>query len=142
MAANWPLLLQAVSFTALLIAAALYDLRKRLIPDVLCVGLALTSLLAFEPRNLAGLLIAAFLLVLARFWGGIEGGDIKLMAAAGLVLGFRQSMAAVILGFTALVAFYLIYTFIQKARGEDMQRVPYPLAPCISLGCLAVYFLF
>ena len=79
MAANVPLLLQAVSFTILLTAVAVCDIRRRIIPDMLCAGIALTSLLAFEPKNLAGALIAVIPLVIARFFGGIEGGDIKLM---------------------------------------------------------------
>jgi leader peptidase (prepilin peptidase)/N-methyltransferase len=142
MAANVPLLLQAVGFTVLLAAAAVCDIRKRIIPDLLCAGIALTSLLAFEPENLAGALIAVIPLVIARLFGGIEGGDIKLMAASGLVLGFRQSLAAAILGFTAFAVFSGIYILIRKARGGDTERKPYPLAPFLSLGCLAAYFLF
>lgn len=142
MAANVPLLLQAVSFTILLTAAAVCDIRRRIIPDLLCAGTALTSLFAFEPENLAGALIAAIPLVIARFFGGIEGGDIKLMAATGLVLGFQQSLAAAILGFTAFAVFSGIYILIRKARGGDTERKPYPLVPFLSLGCLAAYFLF
>ena len=142
MAANVPLLLQAVSFTILLTAAAVCDIRRRIIPDLLCAGIALTSLLAFEPENLAGVLIAVIPLVIARLFGGIEGGDIKLMAASGLVLGFRQSLAAAILGFTAFAVFSGIYISIRKARGGDTERKPYPLAPFLSLGCMAAYFLF
>ena len=142
MAVNGPLLLQAVSFTILLTAASVCDIRRRIIPDLLCAGIALTSLLAFEPENLTGALIAVIPLVIARFFGGIEGGDIKLMASSGLVLGFRQSLAAAILGFTAFAAFPGICTLIRKARGGDTERKPYALAPFLSLGCLAAYFLF
>jgi leader peptidase (prepilin peptidase)/N-methyltransferase len=142
MAVNDPLLLQAVSFTILLTAAAVCDIRRRIIPDLLCAGIALTSLLSFEPENLAGALIAVIPLVIARFFGGIEGGDVKLMAASGLVLGFRQSLAAAILGCTAFAAFSGICTLIRKAHGRDTERKPYPLAPFLSLGCITAYFLF
>lgn len=142
MAANVPLLLQAIGFTALLTVASVCDIRSRIIPDLLCAGIALTSLLVFEPKNLAGALIAVIPLVIARFFGGIEGGDIKLMAASGLVLGFRQSLAAAILGFTAFAAFSGIYILIRKARAGDTEQKPYPLAPFLSLGCLTAYFLF
>ena len=142
MAANVPLLLQAVSFTILLTAVAVCDIRRRIIPDMLCAGIALTSLLAFEPENFAGALIAVIPLVIARFFGGIEGGDIKLMAVSGLVLGFRQSLAAAILGFTAFAVISGIYTLIGKVRGRDTERMPHPLAPFLSLGCMAAYFLF
>jgi leader peptidase (prepilin peptidase)/N-methyltransferase len=142
MAVNGPLLLQAVSFTIRLTAAAVCDIRRRIVPNLLCAGIALTSLLAFEPENLAGALIAVIPLVIARFFGGIEGGDIKLMAVSGLVLGFRQSLAAAILGFTAFAVISGIYTLIGKVRGRDTERMPHPLAPFLSLGCLAAYFLF
>ena len=93
MAVNGPLLLQAVSFTILLTAAAVCDIRRRIVPNLLCAGIALTSLLAFEPENLAGALIAVIPLVIARFFGGIEGGDIKLMVrcAHGAPHGRDQS---------------------------------------------------
>jgi len=134
--------MQAVIFTVLMIAAIFTDLRWRLIPDTLCLGIALTSLLAFQPQNMAGLFIASFPLVIARLFGGFEGGDIKLMAAAGLVLGFRQSLAAVIIGFFVLLVYAMIYAAARKMRVGDVHRLACPLAPFLSLGFLTAYFIF
>ncbi|UWG99347.1 A24 family peptidase [Dehalobacter sp. DCM] len=135
-----PLLLQGGFFIALLSAASLWDLKKRIIPDTICVFIALTGLFIFEPIRLLGIFAAIPFLLAALIWDGIGGGDIKLMAAAGLVLGLQKSMAAIIMGLTAMLVFHAIYTLIQRLRGRNAPKA-YPLAPFLSLGCLAAYFL-
>ena len=133
------LFLQGGLFIALLLAASLWDLRKRIIPDSLCLGIALTGLLTFEPVRLFGILAAVPLFLAALLLGGMGGGDIKLMAAAGLMLGFQKGMAAMVVGLTALLIFHAIYFITQKRCGRDAKKA-YPLAPFLSLGCLAAYF--
>ncbi|WP_088224634.1 A24 family peptidase [Desulfosporosinus sp. FKB] len=133
-------LVQGGLFAALLLAASVFDIRKKIIPDSICFGITLTGLLTFEPVKLAGIFTAALFLTAALLFGGMEGGDIKLMAAAGLVLGFSKSMAAAVIGLTALLVFHTGNTIIQKLRGRTAQKA-YPLAPFLSLGCLAAYFL-
>jgi len=140
MGTDLPLLLQGGLFIALLLAASLWDLRKRIVPDSLCLGIALTGLLAFEPVKLLGILAAVPFLLAALVLGGMGGGDIKLMAAAGPVLGFQKSIAAIIMGLTAMLVFHAICFILQRLRGRDAPKA-YPLAPFLSLGCLAAYFL-
>jgi leader peptidase (prepilin peptidase)/N-methyltransferase len=134
-------LVQGGFFAALLLAASVSDIRRKIIPDSICLGIALTGLLTFEPVKLAGILAAALFLITALLFGGMDGGDIKLMAAAGLVLGFNKSMAATLIGLTALLVFHAGNTIIQMLRGRTTQK-SYPLAPFLSLGCLAAYFIF
>lgn len=133
-------LMQGVFFAALLLAASILDVQKRIIPDSICLGIAMIGLFTFEPVKLAGILTAALLLVTALVFDGMGGGDIKLMAAAGLVLGFNKSMTATVIGLTALLVFHAGNTIIQKLRGRAAPKA-YPLAPFLSLGCLAAYFL-
>lgn len=140
MGADVLLLLQGGFFTVLLVAACLWDIRKRIIPDTLCLCIALTGLLTFEPMKLFGVFAALFFLLAALVLGGMGGGDIKFMAAAGLVLGFHKSMAAMVMGLTVLLVFHAICFLVQKLRGRDAPKA-YPLAPFLSLGCLAAYFL-
>ncbi|AGL02894.1 prepilin peptidase [Desulfoscipio gibsoniae] len=128
-------------FAALLLAASISDIRKKIIPDSICLGIALTGMLDFELVKLAGILAAALFLITALLFGGMGGGDIKLMAAAGLVLGFSKSMAATFIGLTALLVFHAGNHIIQKLRGRTAQKA-YPLAPFLSLGCLTAYFIF
>lgn len=141
MGSNLPLLLQGGLFTALLFAASVCDARKQLIPDCICIGIALTGLLTFTPEKLLGLVTAVIFFGIALWLGGLDGGDIKYTAAVGLVLGLHKSMAGIILGFTAMLIFHAIYTLIQKAHGGDIRK-SYPLAPFFSLGCLTAYFFF
>jgi leader peptidase (prepilin peptidase)/N-methyltransferase len=68
------------------------------------------------------------------------GGDIKLMAAAGLVLGFQKGMAALIIGLTAMLLFYAVYTIIQKLCKRKCQKA-FPLVPFLSIGCIIAYFM-
>ena len=133
-------LVQGGLFAALILAASVFDIRKKIIPDSICFGITLTGLLTFEPVKLAGIFAAALFLIAALLFGGMDGGDIKLMAAAGLVLGFSKSMAATVIGLTALLVFHAGNTIIQKLRVRTAQKA-YPLAPFLSFGCLAAYFL-
>jgi len=140
MQANMPFLFQGGLFIILLLTASVFDIKKRIIPDTVCLLIALTGLIGFEPVKLFGILTALPLLLAALVWGGMGGGDIKLMAAAGLVLGFHKSMAAMVMGLIVLLVFHAICFLVQKLRGRDAPNA-YPLAPFLSLGCLAAYFL-
>ncbi|WP_368488031.1 prepilin peptidase [Clostridium sp. BJN0013] len=140
METDLPLLLQGGFFTALLAAVSAWDIRKRVIPDTLCLCIALTGLFTFNPVKLLGILAAVPFLIAALLFGGMGGGDIKLMAATGLVLGLQKSVAAVITGLTAMLVFHAFCFIYQKSRGRDSLKA-YPLAPFLSLGCFAAYFL-
>lgn len=134
------LLVQGDFFAVLLLAASVFDIRKQIIPDSICLGIAMTVLFDFEPVKLAGLFASVLFFLAALALGGMGGGDVKLMAAAGLVLGFSKSIAAAVIGLTALLVFHAGNIIIQKLCGRDAPK-SYPLAPFLSLGCLAAYFL-
>ena len=141
MAIKLPLLLQGGFFIALLAAASFWDIRQRIIPDTLCLGIALAGFLVFRSANLWGIFAALPFLLAALIWGGTGGGDIKLMAAAGLVLGFNKGMAALIVGLSGLLLFHGALVIIQKLRGRTVPKA-YPLAPFLTLGCLSAYFIY
>ncbi|MFX7686504.1 prepilin peptidase, partial [Acinetobacter baumannii] len=80
----------------LLLAAAWHDIATRLIPDTVCLLVALAGLLLRAAEGLAplavsaGLALALFLLLLpAAMRGALGGGDVKL--AAALVLGLSPA---------------------------------------------------
>ena len=137
---NAPLFLQGGVFFALLLAASVTDIKKRVIPDSICLAIALTGFIYFTPVQLLGLLTALPFLMAAMLCGGMGGGDIKLMAAAGIVLGFQYGIAATIIGLSAMLLFYIVYKAITKARGRECVKA-YPLAPFLSIGCMAAYIL-
>lgn len=136
---------QAVLFSFLLMAASVWDLRKRTIPDSICILIALTGLIEFSPVRFLGILAALPLLIAALCkTDGIGGGDIKLTAAAGIVLGFWGCTAGLIFGLTASLLFYLSDQTIRRLRRMKPQRASQaslPMVPFLSLGFLAVTIL-
>lgn len=130
--------IQAVFFLALLLLASVIDVRTRIIPDRLNVLIALTALLKFQPGNLFGMLAALPFLCAAMTCGGMGGGDIKLMAACGLVLGFRYGLLAQVVGLSAMLVFYVGYYVIQRSRGGRIET-SLPLAPFLMVGCVFSY---
>ncbi|WP_448585210.1 prepilin peptidase [Thermaurantiacus sp.] len=129
----------AAAVAALVLAAA-SDLENRLIPDRCSLVVAASGLLALAgldgPRALGHSLLAAFLFGLGlwafrhRFLGG---GDVKLMAAAGLWAGpgglpllLSVQAAATLLLATAGLA--------RTARSVDRARATLPLGVAIAAG--------
>ena len=83
--------MQGVLFLFLLLAASFVDLKRREIPDWVSGSIAALSLMYVRPECLLGLIPALFFLV-AAVKGGIGGGDVKLAAACGLVLGLPSAL--------------------------------------------------
>ena len=136
--------LQAVIFIALLCAASVTDLTKRIVPNWLCLGIAGVSIIGFTPVKLLGILIALPFLLAAVFFGGMGGGDIKLTAAAGFVLGFPAGIAGQIFGLTAAVLYYLAIKGIRTLKGLETpsaSKFAMPMAPFLSAGFIAAYIL-
>jgi len=129
-----------------LIVAAFIDLHTMEIPDGVSVALAVAGALSFFLPGmpwwdrLLGVAAAAGPLLLIHIFskGRAMGmGDVKLMAAAGLVLGFRLSFfalfAAVIFG--AVLSLFLLGLKIKKGRDEI------PFVPMLSFGIIFSVFL-
>lgn len=131
---------QAVFFLALLCAASVSDLRRRIIPDTLNLAIAATSLLCFSASNLWGITVAVPFLLAAVFCGGMGGGDIKLMAACGLVLGLPKGLLATVVGLALLLLCAAAHRIICKVWGREAEKA-FPLAPFLSAGCVLAYFI-
>ena len=115
--------LQTVLFSFLLIAASVWDIRKRIIPDSTCILIALTGLIDFSPVNFLGILAALpFLTAALCKPDSIGGGDIKFTAAAGLAIGFWGCVVGLILGLTAS-SFYILNQAIRKLKTGAAESV-------------------
>lgn len=121
---------------AILAIAVFFDLRSREIPDALSVCLLLLALGAtgFKLHRIGWL--DSFLgfalglccgLVLFRM-GGFGGGDVKLMASLGAVLGFMGELG--VMFYVAIIG--AILSLISLARGQK----EFAYAPAIALGML------
>jgi leader peptidase (prepilin peptidase)/N-methyltransferase len=122
-----------------MICAAITGMKKRIIPDwtwiaVLLIGCV--SAFFFEIPYLSllerilGLVVPGLsLLIIAVKYGGVVGGDIKLMSVMGFCFGML-GLAAILL-FAATLAG--VYSFITKQRS-----VPLAVFLCIGFICYFV----
>ena len=135
--------LQGVLLSFLLMAAGYTDIKRRVIPDIICMLIALTSLLKFNFINLLGIGISIpFLIAAVLVENSIGGGDIKLTAAIGIVLGFWKGIYGLILGLSFLVLFYLLIVLKSKVMKKQVARnLPMPLAPFLGIGFMIIYFM-
>ncbi|WP_281420501.1 prepilin peptidase [Tissierella simiarum] len=136
-------ILQGVLFSFLLMVASYTDIKKREIPDTICIFIALIGLLRFSFLNLFGIIIAIpFLLGAVLKENSIGGGDIKVTASAGIVLGFWRGIYGLIIGLSLLVLFYLFLVLISEIKKKQVARnLPMPLAPFLGLGFMIIYFM-
>ena len=137
------MLLQAVLFLFLLAIVSACDIKNREIPDCLQAAIALLSLLHFSPWDLAGALTALPYLLVAlagNGTGGIGGGDIKLVASMGIVLGLPASLAASVMGLSAFIVYGLICSCAGRFMGRK-GRTAYPAGPFLAAGAAAAYFM-
>ena len=116
-----------------LMAVCFTDIRDRVIPDWLNLFgaiIALPFILTKPIGSLVGFGVAGgLMLMLALLTNGIGGGDIKLSAVLGLILG-TQVFLALILAFVlgGIFTTFLLLTGIKKAR-ESI-----PFGPFLALG--------
>ena len=135
--------MQALLFLAALAAASAVDCRKRVIPNSLCFLTAAAGLISFSPVQLLGPLASLPLLIAALIQPEcMGGGDIKLTAAAGFVLGFWRGFWGLALGLLlAVLYFCLIRLFhkISRRAHDPTGRTPLPFGPFLSIGFAALY---
>lgn len=107
-----------------LLWAAVTDFKKRIIPDWTWIAIFLAGIVsafllsapALHERITGFLLPGLCLLILAMKYGGVGGGDIKLMAAMGFTFGLN-TLAAILL-FALLPA--CIYAKATKQRSVPL----------------------
>lgn len=135
--------MQALLFLAALAAASAVDCRKRVIPNSLCLLTAAAGLISFSPVQLLGPLASLPLLIAALIQPEcMGGGDIKLTAAAGFVLGFWQGFWGLALGLLLAVLYFCITRLYHKifCRPHALTgRTPLPFGPFLSIGFAALY---
>lgn len=130
-------MVRLVVFFLALSLAAVSDMRSRVIPDWMPCMIAAVSLL--PPRQVCAAGMAACLPLLAAgiTAGGIGGGDIKLTAACGLVLGFQRTFMGLLLALCLLLVWHGIRRAAGKIRKKETKTgkgQAYPLVPFLWMG--------
>jgi leader peptidase (prepilin peptidase)/N-methyltransferase len=138
-------ILLAISVLLVLALISLRDAQTSQIPDALNFSLLVLAVVAllivpeinWLSRLLGALIISGPLLLLAMLKpGSIGGGDIKLMAAAGLLLGWQYVMLATVLGLFFAVLYGLWLVVIKHAKLEEK----FPFGPALCTGIAIAYF--
>lgn len=130
---------KGLALSIILYIASYSDAKTHEISDSIHVLLFIDGLILLEPRKaVTGFFVVSvlFYLITVLTHGGIGGGDIKLTAAAGWVLGPAGVIAGTVIGCSLLVLTYLL---IYSRR--DTRHKRYALAPYLSIGCFAAYLL-
>ena len=143
--------LTALLACAVLYAIACHDAATQEIPDELNAALGALALAfvlaqgalhggwaALAARHIAGALCVSvpMLLLCLAVPGGFGGGDIKLMAAAGLLLGWSQAFVAAFLAVLSGGA----YAAYLLARGRAGRRDHIAFGPFLCAGIAAALF--
>jgi len=111
------------------------------IPDILNIAIAVCGVIAMfvvpdigpQSRLIGAAIASVPLLLLAIFVDGAFGlGDVKLMAAAGLLLGWQNCLVALFIGII-IGGIYGVYLLAaKKKRGRDHFAFGPPL--CVGIG--------
>ena len=132
---------------------AVTDVKSRLIPNDLIVSMFAAWAIVTTPmlfldidaavtrliESVIGFAVSGglFLLVYLISKNGLGGGDVKLMAAVGLYLGFRGAVPAMLYGTVLAALTGLALVLLKKIGRKD--RIP--LAPFLYAGILITVFL-
>lgn len=128
-----------LTFLTILIAVALVDLYTMEIPNgfvLAALAVGILSIFAVPGLSLLARLIGVFvvsvpmLLIAILIPGGFGGGDIKLMAACGVFLGWQLTLLSAFIGILlgGLYAIFLLLTKQKKARDH------FAFAPFLCAG--------
>jgi prepilin peptidase CpaA len=148
---SWPLSVDVTStigiarflvLGALAVGACIWDLRFRQIPNWLTASTALVGLVLAVTADgwhgagwaLSGLLVGGGLFILPVALEYIGAGDLKLMAAAGTLLGPLGILHGMLLG-AIFGGIWALGWIVAKGRGKS--TLPY--APPLALGVVMAF---
>jgi leader peptidase (prepilin peptidase)/N-methyltransferase len=128
-----------IAVAIILSAIAAFDAGRHKIPDILTIMLAaagVTSIWVWPEISIVSRVIGVFivsvplLVVAVRHASSFGGGDIKLIATAGLMLGWKYTLVA------ALIAFVIggIYSVASLAFRKKKPEDHFAFGPCLSVG--------
>ena len=135
----------AFCYIGILLSAACMDLKTRRIDDRFLAGILVIGLLSLRTNpglTLAERLIGIFAVSLPMLrrsvavLGAFGGGDIKLMAVSGFLLGWRSILVAMLLGLFLGGCCALILLLCKKVKRKDCIA----FGPFLAAGLAIAYF--
>ena len=132
--------------------AMIFDINTKRIPNMLVIIMITGWLMLMLPMlfidtengikllldSLYGLMMGGglFMLVYLLSRKGLGGGDVKFMAAAGLYLGFAETIPAILYGTILAAVVGLALILLKKINRKDAM----PLAPFLFIGIMITAF--
>ena len=125
--------------SAVLVMITVIDAYTQMIPPVLNIilgALGLLSILTMPGMSVAERVIGFFCISVPMFLivllvpGGFGGGDIKMMAASGILLGWKGNLAAFFIGLI-IGGVYGAFLLISGKKGR---KEHFAFGPCLSIG--------
>ncbi|HEX3018013.1 MAG TPA: A24 family peptidase [Caproicibacter sp.] len=131
------LIIKGLIFSQALIFIGYSDGKTHIIPNLMLLPVIASGFINFQPlTSLVGLISVSSLLFVVAWLShldGAGGGDVKLAAATGFVLGPAANLAGTFIGFIL----FLIAYFSAFHRQKKM----YAMAPWLGAGCFIAYIL-
>ncbi|MBR2548404.1 MAG: prepilin peptidase [Clostridiales bacterium] len=129
-------------FLILLAASGAADINKGIVPDLIPIFITILGIVRFFINGISfnnaldclegALCLSVPMLIVALIVkNGFGGGDIKLIAAAGLYLGLDMTLFAGLIAFL-IAGIYGVYNLLTKKKGL---KGKIRLAPFLALGC-------
>ena len=109
-------MIRLILFLAIMLLAAVLDIKDRRIPDWIHLLLVGVSFIPPEPVHIMGVFAALPLFIAGITTGGVGGGDIKLIGACGLVLGISRTLTGLFLGLCFLLIYHGIVQSVRRIR--------------------------
>lgn len=119
--------------------AAVFDIRKRIVPDWIPCFVAGISLIPPGQPSFLGMLACLPLLIAGITAGGIGGGDVKLTAACGMVIGFARTFTGLLAALCLLLVWHGVCMGAGKIKNNETEtgkEQAYPLVPFLWIGML------
>ena len=138
-------LVTVIVIFGILLLISIVDFKIHMIPDQLNMLLFLAGIwssFVFQMITITGRVFGIFVVSIPFFIiavlasGGLGGGDIKLMAASGVLLGIKWNIFAACAGLLlgGLYGFFLLIT--KRAKRKDC----FALGPFLCIGIAVVFF--
>jgi leader peptidase (prepilin peptidase)/N-methyltransferase len=136
------ILFKALVLNSILIVISFIDIEHELIPDkiiifTLVIGILFSFIDDISLLNAVGGMVfgGGLMLILALVPGVLGGGDIKLMFALGIFLGFKGTLIALLLAFilASIISILLLLLKIKKRKDYI------PFGPFLSLGSFIAF---
>ncbi|MDR1496712.1 MAG: A24 family peptidase [Clostridiales Family XIII bacterium] len=134
-----------IAAACVLLAIAIIDAKTRRIPDALVMALAAIGFasvwvwpeIGVASRALGAVLGGApFLTVAAIVDGSFGGGDVKLMIAAGVLLGWVNTLAVVVIALIAGGVYGIVLLALRRRKSQEHFAMGPILAASISVTML------